>query len=200
MIFKLSQAICRFENREELFLTFYDVPAELTPEVLSVLQRYNVRATFFLVANTAAKAEKSVQDILKHGHSIGNHSLDHGYANFFRGKKALKNWITNSENILQKIIGKPTVGFRPPAGVMTPELGQALTELQMPLLHWQTRFYDTRFLWTENKARASLVRARPGDIILLHDRQKPKNRQTFLKTLEAYIVNAKEKGFEFSQI
>ena len=92
------------------------------------------------------------------------------------------------------------MGFRSPAGVETPPLWDTLKELDMPLIHWDVRFFDAVWPWTPRKAEKSLHRLRSGSIILLHDRQKPANEDLFLDTLDLYIDRIKDSGLDFAPI
>jgi peptidoglycan/xylan/chitin deacetylase (PgdA/CDA1 family) len=109
------------------------------------------------------------------------------------------NWINGSEQVFSKILNKPTVGFRSPAGIITPELIWALKELKLPLIHWSVRFFDTRRLWTEKKALCAVDHLKRGDIILLHDVHR-QNTDHFTNTLGIFIKAAKDKGFSFLPI
>jgi peptidoglycan/xylan/chitin deacetylase (PgdA/CDA1 family) len=186
----------RIETAERsLFLTFDDGPDPLgTPGVLDVLAQHGARATFFLVAERAQHQPDLVAQIREGGHSIGNHSLDHRYGAFFRGRTAMLTWVRRSEEIFASL-GCRTIGFRPPAGVRTPELYWALGELGLPLVLWRRRFFDSVWPWSVARADASLRRTRSGDIVLLHDRQKERHRQQFLDTLSRYLAAAKRAGF-----
>jgi peptidoglycan-N-acetylglucosamine deacetylase len=180
-----------------IHLTFDDGPLlPGTEKTLEVLGNLGVSATFFLVAERARAKKELARRILSFGHSIGNHSLDHHYGAYFLGKKQMLEWIRSSEEILSEITGKPTVGFRPPAGIRTPDLYSTLLELRLPMILWDIRFYDAVFPWGSVRALRSLEKTRDGSIVLLHDAQKENRLPLFLKTLEVYIRAAMERGFE----
>lgn len=188
-------------SQKKLYLTFDDGPSiHGTEEVLKVLEKHQVKATFFVIANRAQQSKVLIQQIQNQKHQIGNHSLDHQYRPFFAGKKALLRWIQESEDLLSQQLGTAPVGFRSPAGVRTPELGWALKYLNIPLVLWKTRFFDTVFPWKKERALTSLNREKGGSIILLHDHQKPDFMPLFLDTLNAYIEYGKQIGFEFETL
>ena len=181
-----------------LYLTFDDGPRPSgTPEVLQLLEQKKVRGTFFLVAARAQAQPELVQSIIRQGHAIGNHSLDHRYGVFFQGTAAMKSWIQQAELVFDQMGLPPRVGFRPPNGILTPKVFQAVRELQMPLILWNTRFYDSLWTWTRAKAMKALATIEPGSIVLLHDVQRPANQATFLETLSLFIDEARRLGFEF---
>jgi peptidoglycan/xylan/chitin deacetylase (PgdA/CDA1 family) len=185
----------------ELFLTFDDGPdPDGTPAVLDLLARYDARATFFVIARAAERHPELLRRIVAAGHGVGNHSLDHTWGAYFGSQRRLRDWIAASETALADRIGRGTVGFRSPAGVRTPPLASALARLELPLVHWSTRFYDTVRAWRPAPALASLARTRPGSIVLLHDRQRPAHLPTFLATLERYLETATAAGFRLAPL
>ena len=190
----------REENtgKKTLYLTFDDGPnSDSTPEVLETLEACHVPATFFIVARKAEAKRELVAEIRSRGHAVGNHSLDHRYGSFFAGKTKMLEWISNSEKMLTDAAGVPSVGFRPPAGVRTPELQWALKQLGLPLVMWERRFFDTVVPWNEQRAVRSLAQSTSGEIILLHDSQPVQRLPGFLKTLATYIKTAQDQGYEF---
>jgi peptidoglycan/xylan/chitin deacetylase (PgdA/CDA1 family) len=153
-----------------IFLTFDDGPdPEVTPRLLDLLDELAVRATFFVVGDKAARHQPIIRRMLEAGHAVGDHSWDHAYCPFFQGRRRLEAWIRCSQRHLQDLTGRACFGFRPPAGVTTPPLIQTLRLLDVPLVHWNRRYYDTRHAFTPAKARCAAARLRAGDVVLLHD-------------------------------
>jgi peptidoglycan/xylan/chitin deacetylase (PgdA/CDA1 family) len=181
-----------------LYLTFDDGPDPRgTPRVLELLARFDARATFFLIGDRACAHPAIVREILARGHTIGNHSPDHRFGTYFSGRSRLKAWIEAGERTLAEISGAPTVGFRPPAGVRTPELMRAARELGTPIILWQTRFYDSVFAPSSGRLTRTLAKARSGDIVLFHDSQREANLELFLSALRDYLGQAKNLAFQF---
>jgi peptidoglycan/xylan/chitin deacetylase (PgdA/CDA1 family) len=182
----------------EIYLTFDDGPDEAsTPAVLDVLAETNTRATFFVIAEKAKRSPELLQQMVRAGHSIGNHSLDHRWGKYFQGKLKLKEWVSDSEKTLQDLSGQKTVGFRPPAGVWTPELRFALNELSMPLVLWNVRYFDTQFRFTRERAERSSQKLDAGSIILLHDRKAKDELIEFSSSLRILIELQKMKARNF---
>lgn len=193
---KPVRSILSSEAKNEIFLTFDDGPDDFTtPKVLDLLAEQRAKATFFVIAQKASSSRSLLRRIRDEGHSIGNHSLDHEYRHFFGGKKKILEWVSESEMRISDLIGAPTVGFRPPAGVHTPELRSSLSTLRMPMILWNIRFYDAVFSWSPSRADRSLKWMSEGSIILLHDRQKLEKRKLFLATLSGYIQGIQNRGF-----
>lgn len=184
-----------------LYLTFDDGPDPRgTPQTLDVLARHGAKATFFVVAERAREHSALLRRIQAEGHAVGNHSLDHDQSMYFRGEAKLLSWVRDSENLLRDLLGEGTVGFRSPNGVRTPPLDRVLRQLGLPLVHWNVRFYDALWPWTEKKALASLATTVPGSIVLLHDRQRASNVELYLSTLQAYVGAAKARSHALQAI
>jgi peptidoglycan/xylan/chitin deacetylase (PgdA/CDA1 family) len=196
-----APSVRHIESSEScIYLTFDDGPdPESTPAVLDLLRKHGVAATFFLIANKAHRYPQLSSRIVSEGHSVGNHSLDHRYGVFFSGRKTMIRWIQEAQAVF-KGLGIETIGFRPPAGVRTPELHRALSELEIPLILWEKRFFDRTLKWTSIRARRSLRTTRPGAIVLLHDRQPQQRLANFLETLDDYILTAKKQGLNFQAL
>jgi peptidoglycan/xylan/chitin deacetylase (PgdA/CDA1 family) len=185
---------------KSLYLTFDDGPIPTaTPTVLEVLERQKIKASFFVVGERAKENSSLLEEIKSQGHGVGNHSMDHQYRVFFQGKKKMLDWIQRSEELLADLLGHKNCGFRSPAGIRTPELHAALKELDLPLVHWRRRFFDTVIPWTRNRAARGLAQLAAGDIILLHEASCLKNK-TFLKTLSWFVEEAIQAGFQFKPL
>ncbi len=196
--FRKSPLIVRriHSAKNEIYLTFDDGPSEdLTPKVLDLLKDCGAQASFFVIGDEARKHPGLLKRIVSEGHGLFTHSLDHAYSNYFRSTAVIKNWIENSLADLNHQSGQPHVAFRPPAGVITPPLVKAAEQLHCPLVLWNHRFFDTAHEFTDDKATASLKNLKPGDIVLLHDRQKTVRQELFLKTLRKYLQDIQRQGY-----
>lgn len=154
------------------FLTFDDGPhPEFTPRILDCLSESGGKATFFVVGTRAREHPALIDRIVKEGHAVGDHSWDHGYRYFFRSERALESWIRRSQGELSSRLGRCSVGFRPPAGVVTPPLVRVLGQLEIPLILWSRRYFDTQIPFTPRRATRAAGKLVAGDIVLLHDTQ-----------------------------
>jgi peptidoglycan-N-acetylglucosamine deacetylase len=181
----------------KIFLTFDDGPdAVSTPRILDLLARKRALATFFVIGEKAARSSEIVARMRSDGHAVGDHSSDHRYRNFFRGQRHLKIWLGRSAR--SEALHGGSVGFRPPAGILTPRLIKAAEESGIPLILWNERFYDAVWSWSASRARKSAATLKGGSIVLLHDRQSPARLEKFLATLEIYIDALRARGFEFA--
>ena len=183
---------------KEIYLTFDDgLDGAGTPAVLDVLERHQAKATFFLIADKISGNERLLKRIVDEGHALGNHSLDHKYRRFFQGPRGVQRWIESAETEFSRFgVREKLVGFRPPAGILTPPLLKVLKSRGEPLVMWSERFYDAVFEWTEEKAERSARTLEPGSIVLLHDRQRAERVTAFCTVLDGYIQKLKARGFE----
>ncbi len=130
----------------ELALTFDDGPNPAwTPRLLDILERHNVKATFFLVGSYAAKEAALVRRIAEGGHLIGNHSWSHPNM-AVTGMKKIREELRQTSETLEQIIGLPVRHFRPPFGGRRPGALRAARQMGMTLVMWNAMAGD----WKEN--------------------------------------------------
>lgn len=192
---RLSEVITRRIKKtninQEVFITFDDGPHPVcTPLVLDLLKKHNAKATFFLILNNVKKYPEITKRIIDEGHTIGNHSSDHNTLNFFKSYKDLNNWVIESEKGFREL-GIQTIGFRPPVGINTHLLNKVMTEANIPMILWDTRYYDTLLQLNFKKISRSITKLRTGSIILLHDKHSFKHQENFIKCLEFLICQTK---------
>lgn len=166
-------ARCRGERSERsVALTFDDGPdPRHTPEVLDVLSRHGVRATFFLIGEKAATHPELVRRIVAEGHVIGNHTHTHsGLFPLLRLRRMLEELQKVGETIRQ-ITGRRPRLFRPPFGVTNPTIRRAVDRRGLTVVGWSIRSWDTVARIPRRKVLDRIVRRlHPGAVILLHDR------------------------------
>lgn len=185
---------------KSLYLTFDDGPDPIcTPKVLQILKEHDAKATFFIIANKAQAYPELIQAIIKEGHTLGNHSLDHDTRNYFKNESQIKEWITKSSELL-KTLQIPSIGFRSPVGIKTPALNKVLKDLAHPLILWNIRFYDTQRTLNLDMINKQIMKIKSGSIILLHDTHTDFKQEPFLKGLVHLISESRKAGFEFSSL
>lgn len=158
------------QYRPGVALTFDDGPDPLyTPRLLDLLDRYHVKATFFLVGERAALHPKLVQEIAARGHQIGSHCQIHKYAWFISPWKTWKSW-TEGISTLERITGKPVQWIRPPWGTFNLFTFFWLKSHKKKAILWNAEGHD----WDVQKnpeqiAKHILNAIREGGIIVMHD-------------------------------
>ena len=196
-----SRTIRSVETSEKVvYLTFDDGPdPAVTPRLLQLLEELQSRASFFVVVEKVHQNLDLFDSVRKGGHAIGTHSWDHNYRNFFRSDKKMRDWIWRAHHDLTLRLNESPIGFRSPAGVITPPLRRVLRDLKIPLIHWNTRFFDTTFGFSEKKGKKAASRLRSGDIILLHD-GNCRHHEKFLAGVRKLVTDGRALGFRFAAL
>ena len=187
--------------RNEIALTIDDGPdPEVTPQVLELLDRHAVRATFFCIGERAARYPELCREIARRGHAVENHSQRHRHHFALRGHSALMRELQAAQDTLAAITGRRPAFFRAPAGLRNPFLDPVLARLGLHLASWSVRAYDTRTGDAERVESRLLRGLRPGAILLLHDgnaARTPEGVPVILAALPAVLAAADAAGLRF---
>jgi peptidoglycan/xylan/chitin deacetylase (PgdA/CDA1 family) len=182
-------------KNKKIALTFDDGPLpEHTEKLLNLLTQKQVKASFFLIGKNVKNNAWLTQEILKNGHLIGSHGFEHGNNFPFLSIEKMKRDIEEGIAAIAAVTGYKTNYFRPPFGVTNPNISNAVRQLQLKVIGWSLRSYDTS-IKNEQTLLNRLFKAKEGDIILLHDWAS-----TTLKVLPTFIDEYQKKGFEFVRV
>lgn len=184
--------IHRKNKRRNVYLTFDDGPIpEVTPWVLDTLDRYGVKATFFCVGDNVRRNPELLQEILRRGHSIGNHTMNHMQSMKVTTRTYLRNVAMANELIGSRL-------FRPPHGLMRWGTARLLkNHFTLIMYDLVTRDYSKKL--TGEQVLNNVKRyARKGSIIVFHDSLKAEKNMKY--ALPRAIEWLKEKGYEFEAI
>jgi peptidoglycan/xylan/chitin deacetylase (PgdA/CDA1 family) len=152
-------------------LTFDDGPhVENTPKLLEILNQYKAKASFFLIGANIAKHPEIAKRIVAEGHLIGNHSYYHGNLFSLQLPRAIKKEIQQTQTEIEHITQHKNCWFRPPYGVTNPLISLALSKLNLKVIGWSLRSFDTGNKTKELILKQIIDRIKGGDIILLHDK------------------------------
>ena len=156
--------------RNEIALTIDDGPdPAVTPQVLDMLDRYAIHATFFCVGKKAARYPDLCRDIVRRGHSVENHSQHHRHHFALLGRSGFTRELQSAQDTLTTISGERPLFFRAPAGLRNPFLDPVLTRLGLRLASWSARGFDTR-IGDVKRVKNKLLRGlHAGAILLVHD-------------------------------
>ena len=176
---------------KKIWLTFDDGPTpEVTPWILTVLKKENIKATFFLIGQQIEEFPELSDAIIKDGHTIANHSYSH------------KNgWLTNKEKYLEDIENCQALMpnnklFRPPYGKITIAQISVLKE-KYKIILWDVLSYDFHQNRSSKRVQENIIKnTTAGSIIVMHNNLMSfKNLQLIL---ENTIQQLKAKGYNFS--
>ncbi|MEO8582169.1 MAG: polysaccharide deacetylase family protein [Flavitalea sp.] len=194
--FFLSVICSAKTNEKEIAVSFDDGPASnYTTEILRTLKENKVEAAFFCIGSRIAGKEEIVERIHKEGHLIGNHSYSHHFwFDMFSSKKMLADMKMMDAEMKNKISITPKL-FRPPYGVINPNLKKAIIKGRYIPIGWSVRSMDT-VIKDEKKLLNKLTRSlRPGAIFLFHDTSK-----TTLAILPAFFKHAAQSGYKIVRL
>lgn len=187
----------RSENK--LALTFDDGPdPRFTPQILDVLEGYNVKATFFLMGARAEAHPELVKRMIDEGHIIANHTYWHPNLVNEDDVATLENEVNKTEDTLADQIGYRTKLFRAPYGFLNNELVEKLKEMNYSVVGWTVDSLDWQEAAPEVITYNVLSNIHPGAIILMHDGAEWEgDRTNTIKSLREIIPELKDQGFDF---
>ncbi len=181
-------------------LTFDDGPNEpYTGQLLDILDRENVKATFFVVGRNVQRHPAVVKRAAAAGHTIGNHSLSHRFSDYFRSPTFAAE-IAGGQAAITTAIGRAPRLFRSPWLFRQPLL--LTTVRHSKLVPVSGAFGHSLEVFqpsAEAIVRATLRHVRPGAIIILHDGYDAKGgrRDQTVRATELLIKRLKADGYGF---
>ena len=184
-------ALWRMDRHQKaVYLTFDDGPIpEATPFILDTLDRFNAKATFFMVGENAVKYPHLLEEVRRRGHQIGNHTYNHlsGMRHFTWTYLAN---IKKADEILHTRL------FRPPHGWIRTVQYRVLRHVGIKVVMWDvvTRDYS-RLLTAEDVLQNVMRYTRPGSIITFHDSLK--SIEKLKHALPEALAWLQEQGYEF---
>jgi peptidoglycan/xylan/chitin deacetylase (PgdA/CDA1 family) len=126
----------------QLALTFDDGPnPTATPQLLEILARHNVRATFFLIGKFVVREPVLTREIAAAGHVIGNHTMTHPYLPW-QYRSVILRELTDCNHALEDTLGRPVQLFRPPHGARRPAVFRAARSLNLQTVQWNLIVQD----------------------------------------------------------
>ncbi|MGG5253190.1 polysaccharide deacetylase family protein [Neobacillus sp. SM06] len=189
---------------ERLAFTFDDGPDPVyTNELLDLLQKYQVKASFFVVGSRAEQYPEVIRRIYKEGHLIGIHNYVHR-SNWLMTPWRVKQGVAKTADILEGITGERPVYYRPPWGALN--IFDLFIHKDFRLILWSVMAGDWRSKGGKDKILHHLRKnIKLGSVILLHDcgvtfgaeEEAPKYTIQALKQLIKELI---EKGHSFARI
>lgn len=157
-------------NRRELALTFDDGPNDpYTLQLLEVLSKCNVKATFFVIGKYVDQRPDIVRDVVAAGHEVGNHTYTHPNL-IFRSQAGFREELSRCEIALDNAVGKAHAPlFRPPFGARRPAVLRTVRQAGMTPVMWSVTGYDWSAKSSEQIERKVTKQVRGGEVVLLHD-------------------------------
>ncbi|MDO4544133.1 MAG: polysaccharide deacetylase family protein [Clostridia bacterium] len=163
-----------------------------TEFILETLDKYNIKATFFLCGVWVDAYPDYVKEIAKRGHEIGNHSQTHPHMNSLSASE-IQEEIRLLDDEIEALTGSRCTLFRAPYGEYNNTVIKAVREIDYEVIQWTKDTVD----WKESRSTEQILNSvlpnlTSGDIILCHN-----NGYKIEEYLPTLIETAQAQGFEF---
>lgn len=179
----------------KIALTFDDGPHPYrTAEILQVLEKYNIKATFFVIGQNVDNYPDCFKKILSKGHEIGNHTYSHQSLKDC-SCQSIEKEFKNFNTALSKYNCASPIIIRPPGGLLSSTLKDYADSNGYNIILWSIDTLDWAHTDAKEIANNVISNAKGGDIILMHDYVSDKSPTK--EALEAFIPILIERGFEF---
>lgn len=195
----------------ELALTLDDGPSPVyTPQVLAILRRHGVTATFFLIGANVEKFPDIVRQIVDDGHHLGNHTWSHPDLGTLSAGQTRDEMERTSDIIARSGRGQRPTLFRAPGGFFTHASMALCGELGLRPVSWSVDPRDWSRPGTQKIVDEVLGHARAGSIILDHDGSllkgtapvpgSPEDRSQTVAALDTYLPRLIGDGYRFTAL
>lgn len=179
-------------------LTFDDGPQPVfTPQILDVLQRYGVPATFFCIGRQVQAYPAVVRRTFQEGNVVGNHSWNHSSLTTL-SPDAIRWQLSSTSAIIQQATGVAPRLFRPPYGATNATVKNIAAQLGLVQIGWTIDPGDWRHPGVSTLVSTVLNKVRPGSIIVLHDGGG--DRSQTVQALPQIIRGLQQRGFTFTTL
>ena len=191
--------LSRGETREPLLaLTFDDGPTQPeTAQLLDLLLEEGVPASFFCLGRQVRRNPDLVRRMAREGHLVGTHSDTHPNLLFCTPEHSWRE-IKRGALALAEVLGEEPTWFRPPYGMRYPWTLRQARNLGMKTALWSNCPRDWQRPGAEVLARRMVERARPGDLVLLHDGGG--DRSQTVEALRLAIPALRQGGYRFVRV
>ena len=188
-------------DRAAIALTFDDGPSESTPELLKVLERHGVRATFFQCGIHVRRLPGIARELAGAGHEVGNHSDTHAML-CFRSARQIRDELSRAQEAIFEASGTRPTLFRAPYGVRWFGLRAAQRRLGLLGVMWTAIGKDWKLPAAAVTARLAAA-ARNGAIFCLHDGRGTHPKPDVGASIEAVrqlIPALQDRGYHFETV
>ena len=142
--------------------------ADLTGEILDILDRYDVKTTFFVVGNWASQYPETVKAIAERGHEVMNHSNAHDHYNSLSREEIIAD-VTACNEVIAELTGVTPTLIRCPFGEYDDPVVTAIRSMGMEVVQWSLDSIDWKNISADEICRRIVGKVSPGEIILFHN-------------------------------
>lgn len=196
------------DQEKTVYLTFDDGPSARTPELLAILEEYDIKATFFVVGRESEEAKQWMRDIVAAGHTLGIHTYSHDYNKIYQSVEAYLEDFNAMYNLILETTGTAPQVFRFPGGSVNAYNGATYRDIISEMVRRGFVYFD----W--NRMSGDAVRGNvPAEtlvenaldradslrrvILLMHDSTRFTN---VVEALPQIIEGYQEAGFSFAAL
>lgn len=189
------------------YLTFDDGPSLVTPKILDILSKENVKASFFVIGKSVEAHPEIVKRAYDEGHYIANHTYSHNNSILYKSSESFANEVKKTDLAIGKAIGVENYSsliFRFPNGFMSPqykakkkEATLVLSQMNYCYIDWNCLNNDSVKKYTSSQLLSNLKQSSKNKgtlVILMHDTKDVSNSSL---ALEASIEYLKSEGYSF---
>ena len=196
--------VIRLDTKQRLVsLTFDDGPhPPYTDQLLDVLAKHNVKATFFMIGNRIEKYPQTVRRVIAEGHQVGNHSYSHPVLGF-RLPVRIRREIKHTDKLLRQLGTAGEIGFRAPMLTRFLPVAWVLAKVDRTHISCNVWSWDWTTQNPDRITRRVLKKTKPGSIIVLHDGKAENahaNRTGTIEATDRIITKLKRKKYRFCTI
>lgn len=163
------------DHSRSVCLTFDDGPdPQYTPNILKVLADFDIKATFFVLGEAAERYPHLIEQVIKAGHTVGNHTYSHRHPWMMSSAQA-GHEVIHANAVISQITGSVPRWFRPPFGRLRGAMRRQAQQEQMATVLWSHSIIDWGVMGTKAGISKRLAQIKPGDIVLMHDGKREHN-------------------------
>lgn len=197
------------EDTKTVYLTFDDGPSDNTLMILSILRKYDIKATFFMSGSTTEKGRAIMEQVAAEGHAIGVHSYSHDYEKIYESVDSYLDDFNNTYNIIKDATGVSPNIFRFAGGSYNDYNHEVYDELVAEMTRRGFVYYDwnvsaqdavVKPTWTyiyNNVLDGVKANTSNRQIILMHDSA---DKYVTVTTVEDIIVELMKDGYSFDKL
>ena len=192
-----NRAVYQSNEKEskKIAITFDDGPhPRNTPQILEILEKYGIKATFFVIGINAKNYPEALSGVISKGHEIGNHTYSHNVLKS-KSKEEIRKEIIDTEKEIAKGSDFSTTLIRPPCGFYDDKLLEIAEEDNYKVVLWSIDTLDWAHASVENIVSSVTKNIKGGDIILFHDYISGENNTP--EALRVLIPRLLNMGYEF---
>ncbi|MCC3357745.1 polysaccharide deacetylase family protein [Bacillus sp. REN16] len=180
-------------DQKVVALTFDDGPTGNVNEILPLLEKHDVKATFFLIGKDIEKYPEEAKKIVEAGHQVGNHTYSHNRM-ISKSPSFIKEEIEKTDRLIREAGYEGEIDFRPPNGKKLVGLPYYLNKQNKDTITWNIE-PETYYSSTQDRVKYVKESIEPGSIILMHPMYD--DIEKVLAEIEGIIQVLIEEGYSF---